>query len=312
MTDEPIVNPTPIQASTVRIPTYPGEVDAEARWAKTRAAWLSPNPSQSDTQKRTRDPVFAARLKLLDTLLTPAPTTLSSAEPTAAATKVSGVLPSGSSSGLLLNSDAPKGTATPQSDVGNIPSKSSKTEELDLMALEPDGGDVIAPQRAKHAAALASVAPLDSEKAIEGILTAFRLGRRLKEPLPLTLVTKLLYRQWHIDGTIPPGYESTTAQSVSPALEPIKPEDDYPRPKPHWMSGANEATSSVKSTTNSTAAFWLPPPSAPTTAVEVESGGLTVSAPIPVPQAKYKVGELLNSGSSWREEADVASGDDVM
>lgn len=81
-----------------------------------------------------------------------------------------------SSSGLLLNASA-------QSDGKRI--AVAHEEEP-----EPDGGDVIG----RRAMMLPPPVPLsqgskeDSERAVEGIMTAFRLGRALKEPLPLPLV----------------------------------------------------------------------------------------------------------------------------
>ena len=88
----------------------------------------------------------------------------------------------GSSSGLLLN-------AQPASD------EKGKGREQDE-GPEVDGGDVIG-RKAKSLPppSDASAQRDDSERAaVESILSAFRLGRPLKEPLPLGLVVRPLKR----------------------------------------------------------------------------------------------------------------------
>ncbi|KAL8280419.1 hypothetical protein RQP46_007067 [Phenoliferia psychrophenolica] len=191
---------------------------------------------------------------------------------------------SGSSSGLLLNAQ--------QQPVSDGKGKAREEEP------EIDGGDVIG---RKTIPPPPSGAREDSERAFEGILTAFRLGRELKEPLPLSLVTKLLYRGWLLDGTIPPGYEASVAREEA-VDRPYQP-DNYPRPaRPHWLEAATTRLP-LSATPISTAAVWAPP-------MNTDSTETGLGTEHTGPKAKLDVAELKQSG--WRAEADVASGDDVL
>ncbi|KAK4703581.1 hypothetical protein P7C70_g2636, partial [Phenoliferia sp. Uapishka_3] len=162
-----------------RSPSPPSS-DPEARWAIKRAAWLArrrPEPPISTPTPPPRDPIFATRLQLLDQMLT----NPSAHKRLPLSSDAAAVDTPGSSSGLLLNSNAEGNGKGKGKEVGE--------EDRELLAMEPDGGDVIA-RRSPSPFATA-----DSERAIEGIMTAFRLGRALKEPLPLSIVVSFSARK---------------------------------------------------------------------------------------------------------------------
>jgi hypothetical protein len=207
----------------------------------------------------------------------------------------------------------------------------------------------------------------------QGILLAFKQGRAVKDPIPLSLVvscaqlsvvswfalvpskgwlgpccspwqrnaylhtfstsqTKLLYRSWLTDGTIPPDYvppppvdiftppspaasASTTTSAGGAALAP--PSDVPPLPAPmsfaaSLYSSAVPPASFGDRATPSPIPADLPGSEGPMAPPEVGVGGGASGPGAKIDlgeEGKIRVGAI--SGSSWRTEKDVASGSDL-
>jgi hypothetical protein len=161
--------------------TDPGEA-----WERRRKRWLSPTGADGAgrlAQRPIHDAAYSERLKRLEELLN-----TSWGQPEAREISIGG-LPSpsehkrigilrgeslsASSSGFLPATSSAK-------EHGNSSERDQKNEngeECIEAAEEPDGGSVIR-ERGRD----------ELERATEGILTAFRQGRPLKDPLPLSLV----------------------------------------------------------------------------------------------------------------------------
>ncbi|KDE03464.1 hypothetical protein MVLG_06074 [Microbotryum lychnidis-dioicae p1A1 Lamole] len=194
--------PVPLHTSTPTSAAPTTTEDATSRWeAHIRSEWLAPPapfPSSSsscssvvsirgssDSSARTGgrkgrplDPVFRERLRQLEQML-----------------RLDGMgTEEGGSDGANVptgsRSHAPAATAAVVEDAES-PNRSVEVGET------PDGGDVIGVVTGRRN---------ELKKANEGILLAFKQGRVLREPLPLSLVTALLYRSWEMDGTIPVDY----------------------------------------------------------------------------------------------------------
>ncbi|GAA5955525.1 hypothetical protein JCM3765_006804 [Sporobolomyces pararoseus] len=192
----------PSPSQTIRNPTE--------RWEQIRSAWLTPSTSSSTapesnststnddhdhdssappikTRRTAKDAVFAQRIKTLEQMLRAAN--------------------SGESS--IPGSGVPPLLQTPAS-----PTLSNgKGKEKELEMEEPDDGFAVGGEKKGSTQEL--------KKISEGIFLAFKQGRALKEALPLSLVTSLLFRSWLIDGTIPRGYSCATAEPDPPMPVPL-------------------------------------------------------------------------------------------
>ncbi|GAA5821529.1 hypothetical protein JCM10212_000137 [Sporobolomyces blumeae] len=265
----------------------PLEEDPEARWERIRAAWLEPrdpprttcgstsptldlgpprdatgasgsraSPSRSNTlpheseprsrpAKKPKDPVFQERIRTLERMLRVANGGEIGAAGGENGARV-GPGPDGAplrvlSVPTLLDAGGelgPEGRDGPSGRGG----KGGRPDDVDLDAEVPDGGFTIGGEKKGSAQEL--------KKVSEGIFLAFKQGRPLKESLPLSLVTSLLYRGWLLDGTIPPSYSRSLA------------EPDPPMPTPRTASHDPAAPRSVPpSTASNLFSTDRPPPS---------------------------------------------------
>ncbi|GAA5984326.1 hypothetical protein JCM5350_001015 [Sporobolomyces pararoseus] len=193
----------PSPSQSIRNPTE--------RWEEIRSAWLTPSTSCSTplesnststrnddqledsstppppppikTRRNPKDAVFAQRIKTLEQMLRAA------------------------NSG---ESSIPPLIGTPASPTL---SSNGKGKEKELEMEEPDDGFAVGGEKKGSTQEL--------KKISEGIFLAFKQGRALKEALPLSLVTSLLFRSWLIDGTIPRGYTCATAEPDPPMPVPL-------------------------------------------------------------------------------------------
>ncbi|GAA5830936.1 hypothetical protein JCM11251_005085 [Rhodosporidiobolus azoricus] len=222
---------------TLRPPSPQHASDSSARWEAIRREWTTPpnsssssrSPSSSPTtppideadpqskSKRQRDPLFAQRIAVLEQMLRSA-----NAGPSGSKEGWNGASPAA----MLSVPVVPPGGAV---DVGGIGTagngkgsgagKRDKGKEKAMLedeGIEPDGGDVIGAEKETDTAN--SVREL--KKVSEGIFLAFKQNRALREPLPLSLVTSLLYRSWSLDGTIPLNYNPSSATLGDPMPMP--------------------------------------------------------------------------------------------
>ncbi|SCZ91746.1 BZ3500_MvSof-1268-A1-R1_Chr5-1g07646 [Microbotryum saponariae] len=272
--------------------------DATSRWeAHIRSEWLAPPapfPSSfsscssvgsirgsSDSLARTGgrrgrplDPVFRERLRQLERMLRFQGTGIEdggSDGPT---------LPTGSST-----SHAPAATAAVAEETES-PNRSVEVGET------PDGGDVIGVVTGRRN---------ELKKANEGILLAFKQGRVLREPLPLSLVTALLYRSWEMDGTIPVDY-----------VPPIS-----ANPPPNGSSQVRARQDHIKHTDTETGTRVETPlpevcsgAGGPSEWPGVHGDAGQDGAPPGDLRPKMKMDRL--KGARWRTEKEVASGSDVI
>ncbi|GAA5902064.1 uncharacterized protein JCM6883_000479 [Sporobolomyces salmoneus] len=203
--------------------------DPTERWEIIRSSWLTPSSSSStsstkdsspppstpstntdDEHSRTeqrrkspRDTVFTQRIQTLEQMLRAAN---------------SGQILGGSPSPLLSASTAPSAVPTLLEtpitlNGGGTGKGKEKEKEKEVEAEEvPDDGFAVGGEKKGSTQEL--------KKISEGIFLAFKQGRALKEPLPLSLVTSLLYRSWLIDGTVPRDYCRSRAE----------PDPEMPRP----------------------------------------------------------------------------------
>lgn len=199
-------------------PYPPPPSDPSAAWEVRRATWLSGRRTSSFSSDATspkptaRDPSFSARLQLLEQMLTINDHANSSDSQLTAAVEEAVAATLGGTVGT--------GAASSSTDWRSKGKGKEKQEDISLLPeeMEPDGGGVIGERRfatrsrsrsGDHVQTLSS-APIsrpattstpppqplanqttskeDLEKAIEGILAAFKQGRALKEPIPLSLV----------------------------------------------------------------------------------------------------------------------------
>ncbi|GAA5979532.1 hypothetical protein JCM10908_002959 [Rhodotorula pacifica] len=208
--------------------------DPGARWQEIREQWLArPAPSsnssttaissgvdaaaspsagseatpEQSTSKRVRDPVFQQRIATLEQLLreanalatgtSPAKLSVSQPRPPDLDTAVVPTFQQGVGAGEAAN-----GAATKEG-------KGLQEEPEE----EPDGGMPIRDHGAQ------GDPTHDLKKVSESIFLAFKQGRPLREPLPLALVTSLLFRSWYLDGTIPADYKPEAPTLPPPPIQ---------------------------------------------------------------------------------------------
>ncbi|ORY90923.1 hypothetical protein BCR35DRAFT_299562 [Leucosporidium creatinivorum] len=238
--------------------------DPEASWEATRQAWLAPRPRPAEAPPRkTKDPIFAARLASLEQMLRVG----RNGEEEIVVEQVRGKQGGTSTESGAQTAGAATGGSGQQ----------GKQKQPSVDDMEPDGGMVI---REKAGDEL--------RRASESILLAFKQARPLKEALPLSLVTSLLYRSWELDGTIPSDHPSLLAPPPRPSLPPSASQSYAPSPP-----------------TSATATPPPPPPELP----PIEPPNLEGMGGA-AEDGKLKVDMLR--GSRWRTEKEVASGSDVI
>ncbi|GJN87964.1 hypothetical protein Rhopal_000919-T1 [Rhodotorula paludigena] len=346
--------------------TTPPE-DPGQRWEQIRQRWLAPPPpdqaSAADDaapplSKRARDPVFQQRIATLGQMLREA-NEAATAGPSSAATGRPRAgshppLPAGVASVLSIPVQAHLGVAGDEGGSGagssgskgkgRAPSPLPDGEDDD----EPDGGMAI-----RDAGAAGHDSPAhELKKVSEGIFLAFKQGRVLKEPLPLSLVTSLLFRSWFLDGTIPPNYvpepeppralpRHLVPETSSAAASPLVPPPG-PQRTPSILAALSEHSSNavtpLPTSSSSSDPSGLPatPPAPPAAAAAAGEGEgavptTTVTAPSPSKPGVHPLqanatlegmgpvssesGKLkldVLRGSRWRTEKEIASGSDVI
>ncbi|GAA5846019.1 hypothetical protein JCM3766R1_001340 [Sporobolomyces carnicolor] len=179
--------------------------DPTERWEQIRAEWLSTSSSSSSdlVPRKPKDAVFSQRIKTLEELLRSA-----NAGDTASP-------PASSSSFGRAGSDAvPNLIETETASLSLDPKGKARETEPELEEL-PDDGFAVGGERRGSTQEL--------KKISEGIFLAFKQGRALKEALPLSLVTSLLFRSWLIDGTIPVNYCRSQAEPDPEMPRPLAP-----------------------------------------------------------------------------------------
>ncbi|SGZ08210.1 BQ5605_C030g10778 [Microbotryum silenes-dioicae] len=299
--------PVPPHTSTPTSAAPTTTEDATSRWeAHIRSEWLAPpapfpssssscssvvsNRGSSDSSARTGcrkgrplDPVFRERLRQLEQML-----------------RLDGMgTEEGGSDGPNVptgsRSHAPAATAAVVEDAES-PNRSVEVGET------PDGGDVIGVVTGRRN---------ELKKANEGILLAFKQGRVLREPLPLSLVTALLYRSClmpyflsllrEMDGTIPVDY-----------VAPIS-----GNPLPNGSSQVRAGQDHIKHTDTETGKRG----ETPLPKVCSGAGGRSEWPGVPgdAGQDGAQLGDLRPKmkmdrlkGARWRTEKEVASGSDVI
>ncbi|GAA6047780.1 hypothetical protein JCM3770_001774 [Rhodotorula araucariae] len=327
--------------------------DPTARWDAIRAAWLRPRPAASDdpartdapattaaAQRKDRDATFQQRIATLGELLreanaaatvpSPDPATSSAAAPSGAATLL---VPA------LQLADDGSGAGSSGSRLGAAGGKGKERAAADDDGDVPDGGMPIREPGGHGDPAH------ELKKVSEGIFLAFKQGRVLKEPLPLSLVTALLFRSWFLDGTIPPNYvadpaplaalpahlqsemshaSATTSAAVSPLLRPAAPERT-PSLLAALSAQSPNAVTPLPTSSSSSDPGALPATPPPR---DVPATTLTAASPLkPGPHplqlrghdaagvAAGDSGTLkldVLRGSRWRTEKEIASGSDVI
>ncbi|KAI5475011.1 nucleolar GTP-binding protein [Pseudohyphozyma bogoriensis] len=322
--------------------------DPTAAWELKRREWLAPRPEGyggTAGVRKAKSEEFAERLRILEGMLggTGGASAGAGGSPTIGARADSFGIAERSSSGTLaalpphVRPSSGLLSPTPKSASPAPPSAGSAFDAEADADLEPDGGSVIRPtgssSRASTPTLLAQKAQEekrkreDLERAIAGILAAFKEGRRLKDGIPLPLVVKLLYRQWLLDGTIPKDYVPSKASDSDEATATINGAGGISAGRVGEDSastgvGFRDAVARGGGSGVGTAAFWVAPGKSSST-VGVSTG--EVESYVAEPEQEVEadeegepelevgrskpplvVGKL--SGSDWREERDVESG----
>ncbi|BGP13338.1 hypothetical protein JCM10213_001475 [Rhodosporidiobolus nylandii] len=232
-----------------RPPSPAHTADPSARWEQLRQQWNSPSPpslfSNSPSLdaapngqpalpsgRRQRDPLFHQRIATLEQMLRAANAGPSGSRAGVAA--VPSLLSVPAVSAAAAGADSGAGSSGSHATVVGDKGKGKAADEPE----EPDGGDVVGAEREGDAKA-DQVREL--KKVSEGIFLAFKQNRALKEPLPLSLVTSLLYRSWTLDGTIPTNYDPRLASAG----------DAMPVPRSYLSSPAHFAASPSPAGTSS-------------------------------------------------------------
>ncbi|GAA5916427.1 hypothetical protein JCM6882_001560 [Rhodosporidiobolus microsporus] len=247
---------------TPRPPSPERTADPSARWEAIRREWTTPrSPSldaassappsppndeapQEEPQptKRQRDPLFQQRIAVLEQMLRSANAGPSgSKEGWNGSATPAAMLSVPAAAASSLRAGAAGETAGSGAGSGEGSAGREKGKERAMMedeGIEPDGGDVIGVEKEENDPA-SQVREL--KKVSEGIFLAFKQNRALKEPLPLSLVTSLLYRSWTLDGTIPLNYNPSAAE----------PGDPMPMPRAFAAAIPNGADPSFASATTS-------------------------------------------------------------
>ncbi|GAA5841555.1 hypothetical protein JCM9279_000685 [Rhodotorula babjevae] len=213
-----------------RTPSPAPPDDPTARWEAIRARWLRPSPadpagidgheapSPAQQHRKERDSVFQQRIATLGELLREAnaAATSSSAPPPPPPHLGSSLAPSTAALLAPALQRVDDGGSGAGSSGGSRLSKGKERGLVDEETLDeevPDGG---MPIRDAGANGGQGDPVHELKKVSEGIFLAFKQGRALKEPLPLSLVTSLLYRSWYLDGTIPPNYVVAEPEPLAP------------------------------------------------------------------------------------------------
>ncbi|GAA5924878.1 uncharacterized protein JCM15063_005756 [Sporobolomyces koalae] len=343
-------HPASTMSSPAPIPiprgSYEKIEDPEARWERIRSTWLQPSTSCSRPTRTTASPndgqgvpardnistsVFQQRIQTLEVMLRNANAPSASA--------------SGSHATLsnLAGTTAQVPSLVPTEDVVNSKGKEKATTATNAGEDElPDDGFAVGGE--KRGGSVVH----ELRRVSEGIFLAFKQGRALKEPLPLSLVTSLLYRGWLLDGTIPPMYDRALAEPDPPMPVPIASTctTEAPIPRPEPTTPAQVLTKIM----NSNAVTPLPSGDDPTTpglsatdqgdlqtGIESDAGIANQSVPGTKPgieplQARDPTGggsqaslegmgadessgklklDVLR-GSRWRTEREIASGSDII
>ncbi|BGP37310.1 Nucleolar GTP-binding protein 1 [Rhodotorula kratochvilovae] len=347
-------------SSRARTPPPSASDDPTARWDAIRAAWLRPPASPPSTASddparataaaacRERDPVFQQRIGTLGELLREAnaaatASSSSSAPPAALA-------PPGSSAAAALlvpglqRADDGSGAGSSGSRLGAATAGKGK----ERAAAEEDDEDVPDGGMPIRDAGGQGDPVHELKKVSEGIFLAFKQGRALKEPLPLSLVTALLFRSWFLDGTIPPNYvaepeplasipahlqvemshpSATTSAAVSPLLRPAAPTRAPSILAALSAQSPNAVTPLPSSSSSSDPGAALPAtPPPPSARTDVPATTLTAASPSkpgvhPLQAHAHDVAAAADSGtlkldvlrgSRWRTEKEIASGSDVI
>ncbi|GAA6038539.1 hypothetical protein JCM8097_004620 [Rhodosporidiobolus ruineniae] len=276
--------------------------DPSARWEAQRRRWLAPISSSSSSsrnagsssppsqpadgdqppsppagERRQRDPLFQQRIATLEAMLRSAngqaaPSTSSStASPSPIAAPPT-----------LLPVPAHLADADGAGSSGSAATAMGKAREEED---EPDGGAVVGAGRDGGQ----GDATLELKKVSEGIFLAFKQNRALKEPLPLSLVTSLLFRSWMLDGTIPLNYV---------------PEPEPPMPVPRSVASLSSAAASTPTSA-------LPSPPIPVTHSAFDSSpasgtpGLLASLAAKNSDAVTPLATSSSSPSSFANPLDV-------
>ncbi|GAA5862478.1 hypothetical protein JCM8547_002077 [Rhodosporidiobolus lusitaniae] len=218
-----------------RPPSPEHVADPGARWQAARERWTSPpSPNSSPTAKsassspprKPKDAMFASRIATLERMLRDSVAASQAPPPTGR----NGAGSSSPAPPAPLLAVPPSVIKAEDSGAGSSGSartakgKAKDEEVVDGGEEEPDGGSVIggggggAEEGERHATQ-------ELKKVSEGIFLAFKQNRVLKQPLPLSLVTSLLYRSWLLDGTIPLNYI-------------LEPEPPMPAPRSSLLSPA--------------------------------------------------------------------------
>ncbi|SCV72351.1 BQ2448_3888 [Microbotryum intermedium] len=272
--------------------------NATSRWeAHIRSKWLAPPPHSSSSsssslpsisgcrstrtgrQGRPLDPVFRERLRQLERMLR-----------LDGATAEDGGLDQQDLQKEYSTSHKPSATATAaavhETESGNRSVEVGET---------PDGGDVIG---------VATGRRNDLKKTNEGILLAFKQGRVLREPLPLSLVTALLYRSWEMDGTIPADYLPIVSANPMPYASPAEKARQVHSKHmgPETEAGVRRSSSCTRNGLEGLPDSRIGPGVQGDAERDGErSGGLS---------PKMRMDRL--KGARWRTEKEVASGSDVI
>ncbi|GAA5891432.1 hypothetical protein JCM5296_006527 [Sporobolomyces johnsonii] len=341
--------PTPPSSPTPRTPSPTHSADPSAYWeTQIRQRWLSPrssaqppsppeaslsastrdaSPSPSET-KKPKDPLFQERIATLEQMLRAA-----NGAPTSSAASLAGLAIPPPLAALSVPAADASGSGGAESR-GLAQGKSQGKEDQDGLDEEPDGGCAI-----RGAGEGGKGTAQELKRVSEGIFLAFKQGRPLKESLPLSLVTSLLYRSWTLDGTIPSNYVPSLADPDPPMPTPLSFSADTPTfPSPLALLSQVNSNAVTPLPSNSddlpptpTDAPPPPRPAAPSTTVSPATPLKPVLSPLqpragsaaphpPTPSlegmgadagsGKLKLDVLR--GSRWRTERDVASGSDVI
>ncbi|BGP05443.1 Nucleolar GTP-binding protein 1 [Rhodotorula toruloides] len=322
--------------------------DSAARWESIRQRWLTPRRTMSDEdndgaageerragsrKRRPRDAVFQQRIHTLEQMLR--------------ASNAAATAPGGSAGPGVVHAPPPPILSVPSSaflsvqeeggsGAGSSGGSQGKEKAVqDVEEDEPDGGMAIRDNGANGAHG----DPVhELKKVSESIFLAFKQGRPLKEPLPLSLVTSLLFRSWFLDGTIPSNYvpepdppmpahrhylngptnSAPTSAFATPLLRPTPPQRT-----PSLLATLSQQNSrAVTPLPTSPSSSEQPPPIAgspiPPAASPPEKPGiqpLQSSASLDGMGASSESGKLkldVLRGSRWRTEREIASGSDVI
>ncbi|GAA5961047.1 hypothetical protein JCM21900_002285 [Sporobolomyces salmonicolor] len=346
---------TPPSSPTPRTPSPPHSTDPSAYWeSQIRQRWLSPrsssapppppsppeaSPSTSTSastcdarpppseSKKPKDPLFQERIAMLEQMLRAA-----NSAPASASSLAGRAVPPPLAALSVPAADA-SGSGGAESRGLVVPGHGQAAEDQDGLDEEPDGGCAI-----RGAGEAGKGTAQELKKVSEGIFLAFKQGRPLKESLPLSLVTSLLYRSWTLDGTIPSNYVPSLADPDPPMPTPLSFSADTPTfPSPLALLSQVNSSAVTPLPSNSddlppTPTDAPPPPpaaAAPSPTVSPATPLKPVLSPLqpragsgasPAPSlegmgadtgsGKLKLDVLR--GSRWRTERDVASGSDVI